>query len=75
VSRLKIIISRFTFTRRKKEIKEKQFYKKEIRRGSFERIILLPCSVEDGQARAEFKDCILKIVLPKARKALQAPLR
>lgn len=49
----------------KSERKDKQFYSKEITRGSFERVIHLPEPVQDTGIDAEYKDGILKIVLPK----------
>jgi len=48
-----------------KERKTKQFYSKEIRRGSFERAVRLPAPVNEGRVTAEYKDGLLKIVLPK----------
>ncbi|MBP9759986.1 MAG: Hsp20/alpha crystallin family protein [Candidatus Pacebacteria bacterium] len=48
-----------------KEKKTKQFYSKEIRRGGFERAIRLPSSVHEGKVTAEYKDGLLKVVLPK----------
>lgn len=44
---------------------EKQFYTKEICRGSFERTIHIPESVNDELVEAEYKDGILKIRMPK----------
>jgi HSP20 family protein len=48
-----------------KEKKTKQFYSKEIRRGSFERAIRLPAPVNEGKVSAEYKDGVLKVTLPK----------
>lgn len=48
-----------------KEKKEKSHYNKEIRRGSFERVIALPRTVEQKGVEAEYKDGVLKIVMPK----------
>lgn len=53
----------------KEEQKEKNFYRKEIRRGSFERVIELPVAVDSEQTKAEFKDGILKIIMPKKVKS------
>ena len=47
------------------EKKEKNFFKKEIRRGSFERGIPRPCAVESEKAQAECKEGALKVILPK----------
>jgi HSP20 family protein len=51
------------------EKKGKNFYKKEIHRGSFERVIELPCAVDESKASAEFKNGILKVTLPKKKEA------
>jgi len=49
----------------KKEVKEKDFYRKEIRRGTFERSLTLPVEVKGEKAQADFEGGMLKIVLPK----------
>ena len=51
----------------KEEKKEKHYYRKEIRRGSFERVVVLPCAVDESKTRAEFQDGVLKITLPKVK--------
>lgn len=53
----------------KKEEKKKNYYRKEIYRGNFERQIELPCVVKGDKAKAEYKDGVLKIVLPKREEA------
>lgn len=45
--------------------KGKQFYSKEISRGSFERTLRLPLAVDEGKVEAEHKDGVLKITMPK----------
>lgn len=52
-----------------KETKEKHYYSKEIRRGSFERMVRLPYGVEKGKVEAEYKDGVLRITMPKLSKA------
>ncbi len=47
------------------EIEDRTYYQKEIRRGSFERVVTLPCSVHVSEAQATFKDGLLRIYLPK----------
>lgn len=46
----------------------RDYYTKEIRRGSFERIIHLPAMVNKEKTHAEVHDGVLKITLPKASK-------
>ena len=54
----------------KKETEEKDYYSKEIRRGAFERTVRLPHVVKKEKAEAEYKDGVLKIVLPKDEKKI-----
>jgi HSP20 family protein len=51
---------------KKSEIDENNYYRKEIRRGSFYRAIALPTKVESEKAEAINQDGILKISVPKA---------
>jgi len=51
---------------KKSEIDEKNYYRKEIRRGSFYRSIQLPAHVDGGQATAIATAGVLKITVPKA---------
>jgi HSP20 family protein len=48
-----------------KEKKTKQFYSKEIRRGSFERALRLPEPVQESNIKAEYEGGVLKVVMPK----------
>jgi HSP20 family protein len=50
---------------KKSEIDDKNYYRKEIRRGSFYRSIPLPSKVDEKLATAINEDGILKIVVPK----------
>lgn len=54
---------------KKNEIDEKNYYRKEVRSGSFHRSIALPTSVEGDQAEAQYKDGILQVTIPKAAKS------
>lgn len=47
------------------EKKEKSHYSKEIRRGSFERMIPLPNSVAEDAVEAEYADGVLRVTMPK----------
>lgn len=61
------------------EIKKKDYLRREIRKGSFKRVIKLPLHVKGKQASAEFQNGILKVVVPKAsvrsRQATKIPIR
>ena len=48
------------------EVDEKNYYRKEIRRGSFYRSIPLPTNVRGDQAEAIAEDGVLKVIIPKA---------
>ncbi|RME84815.1 MAG: Hsp20/alpha crystallin family protein [Planctomycetota bacterium] len=47
------------------EKKEANYYSKEIKRGSFERLIYLPFKVKENEAKAEYNNGVLKVRLPK----------
>ncbi len=51
---------------KKSEVEDKNYYRKEIRRGSFYRSIPLPTKVDGENATALNEDGILKITVPKA---------
>ena len=48
---------------------ERKYHRIERRYGSFARSITLPCGVRDEEAAADYKDGVLKVVLPKAEEA------
>lgn len=50
--------------REEKETKDKNYYCKEIRSGSFTRSVSLPAHVKASEAKAESKNGILKITVP-----------
>jgi len=51
---------------KKSEVDEKNYYRKEIRRGSFYRSVSLPAKVMGDDAKAVAEDGVLKITIPKA---------
>lgn len=46
------------------ETDEKDYYSKEIRRGSFTRSVSLPASVDAGKAEASYRDGVLSVTIP-----------
>lgn len=50
----------------KEEVKKENYYRKEVRSGSFSRSVILPMQVKGAEAVAEFKKGVLKVSLPKA---------
>ena len=54
----------------KKEVKEKDYLRREIRKGNFRRVIKLPVEVKGHKAEAESANGMLKITIPKVAKAI-----
>ncbi len=54
----------------KKQIKDQDYLRKEIRRGSFRRSVKLPVQVKENKAKAESTGNILKITIPKIAKSV-----
>jgi len=50
----------------KKEIKEKDYLRKEIKKGAFRRVVKLPIEVKGRRATAKSVGGMLKITIPKA---------
>jgi len=55
-------------TEKKSEVEEKNYFRREIRSGSFYRTIPLPTEVIAEETSAIHEDGVLKISLPKAQK-------
>lgn len=49
------------------EVEDKNYYRKEVRSGSFFREIALPAQVIENDVSAEFENGMLKIICPKAK--------
>lgn len=49
----------------KTEVDDKNYYRKEVKVGSFHRSVALPASVNGDKAEAEYKNGILKVTVPK----------
>jgi len=54
----------------KKEVKEKDYLRKEIKKGAFRRVVKLPMEVKGNRATAESVGGMLKITIPKTSKAI-----
>ncbi|MGQ9870384.1 Hsp20/alpha crystallin family protein [Leptodesmis sp.] len=65
VSREAVSIKGEYKTESKTEDKEHQIYRSEFRYGSFQRVIPLPVAVENDQVKADFKDGILTLTMPR----------
>jgi len=62
-------ISGHTEAKSEVEDKDKHYYRREIRSGSFFRTVALPKAVDGGKAEATFKNGILTIRVPKLEEA------
>ena len=58
-----------TVQKEEQEDKKKKYYKKEISQRSFTRTVSLPSKVMPEEAKAEFKNGILHLELPKAEES------
>ncbi|MDX9893352.1 MAG: Hsp20/alpha crystallin family protein [Patescibacteria group bacterium] len=56
-------------TKKESEVDDKNYYRKEVRSGSFFRSVALPAHVVSDQASAESVEGLLKITIPKAPEA------
>ena len=62
-------------TEKKSEVDEKDYYRKEVRHGSFHRSVNLPVAVDGEKAAAEYKDGILTITIPKEERAKKKTIK
>ena len=53
---------------KKKEIRERNYYHAEIRKGAFSRTLTLPSAVNEDKVKAIYKNGVLEIILPKIEK-------
>jgi HSP20 family protein len=53
-------------TKKEKEVKHEDYYRKEIREGSFSRSIVLPMKVKSDDTKASYEKGTLTITMPKA---------
>jgi len=52
-------------SKREREVEEKNYYRKEVRSGSFYRQVALPVAVKEDNIDASFEDGVLKVICPK----------
>ncbi len=62
-------------TTRDEETKDDGWFRREIRYGSFSRVIPLPARVSHDKADAQFKDGVLNITLPKTEEAVSKTIK
>lgn len=55
--------------RAKEEVKEENYYRREVHYGAFSRSVTLPASVDTEKAEAEFEAGILTLTFPKVAEA------
>lgn len=55
--------------RQDEEKKDRSYYRRELRYGSYVRTLPLPAEVKGGDAKATYKDGVLEVRIPKAERA------
>ena len=53
---------------KKSEVEEKNYYRKEVRHGSFYRAVRLPAGIREDEVDAKFKGGVLTVSVPKKAK-------
>ena len=53
-------------TKHEEQEEHGDYFRREMSRGTFSRTVALPAEVDDGKAKASFKDGVLQLNLPKA---------
>lgn len=62
-------------TRHEEKEERGDYYRREIATGSFSRSLALPAEVDGSRAKADFKDGMLELTLPKAEKTKRHSIR
>src|SRR5579864_8297597 len=55
--------------RKEEEKKDRFYYRRELRYGSYVRTLPLPAEVKGGDAKATYKDGVLEVKIPKSERA------
>jgi len=58
-----------------REEKKENFYRKEIREGSFSRSLEIPCEIDRDRITASYSNGVLEVVLPKTPEAKKKALK
>jgi HSP20 family protein len=61
--------------RQEQEKKDRSYYRRELRYGSYVRSLPLPAEVKGGEAKATYKDGVLEVKIPKAEPAKPASVK
>ena len=59
----------------KKKKEKGDYYRCEISRGSYSRTLTLPAEVNEDKAKADFKDGVLELTLPKVEEAKRRTIK
>lgn len=58
-----------------REEKKENFYRKEIREGSFSRSLEIPCEIDRDRITASYSNGVLEVILPKTPEAKKKALK
>jgi HSP20 family protein len=61
--------------RREEDKKDRSYYRRELRYGSYVRTLPLPVEVKGGDAKATYKDGVLEVKIPKSERAKPATVK
>ncbi|MGH8508996.1 MAG: Hsp20/alpha crystallin family protein [Gammaproteobacteria bacterium] len=62
-------------TRHEEKEEKGEYRRRELSRGEFQRVVALPAAVKGAEAKANFKDGILELVLPKLEPAKRRTIK
>jgi HSP20 family protein len=69
---------RFTIKGQSRRVEREEkgdYYRSEVSTGSFSRTVTLPATVDEAGARAQLKDGMLEVILPKIEKAKKRAIK
>jgi HSP20 family protein len=62
-------------TRREEKEEKGDYYRSEVSQGSFSRTVTLPATVDEAGAKAQLKDGMLEVTLPKTEKSKKRAIK